>query len=269
MSGSCYESPGGRPQGPHSWFSEGNDGSARGDGMARRTSVGRTALFGTALAALAALTAGCTQSPAHKAPPPIRTPRPRPSPVAGPAHPVGEAARLGRADDELITLMGSTSLPEERPRPAQDAVVVIHRVRGDGGEVGWLSGDDFCLGYYRTAYTTVACGSYHTTAKAPVKVLGPLIAVDNFSAGSKDRDQPQISVAVVGDAGPYRVVGDRAHEVVLHQARAVLDPARPVTLLSWTSPAPVSSKGVRICDAAGAHCVDPDEGTALPPTAGT
>ncbi|MBM9508441.1 hypothetical protein [Actinacidiphila acididurans] len=164
----------------------------------------------------------------------------------------------------MVSLIRDMPPPGGSPQPRQDAMVVIHRVPGDGGEAGWISGDHYCLGYYRKALKEVLCGTYRLSAGSSVHALYPLSTVDNFSPRPRGTKPPfWVAVAVVGHPGPFRLVGDPHHRIDLHQARAALEFDRPVTFLAWSIAADMGREQPLICDAHEIHCLDID-GTLTP-----
>ncbi|MER5402018.1 hypothetical protein [Streptomyces sp. NPDC002599] len=220
--------------------------------------VGRFTACGVLFLALA----GCTSEGHGKA---AGTPRPTasalssasaaPTPVAGPARPVGVAARLGPKDSALAKWLNTADLPQGHPAPAQNTVVVIHRGQKGSGEVGWISGDSYCLGYYREDESGFTCGPYRVAHDPSVPTVGRMEGITDHMPSSDEPPQRHYRLAiVVDDPGPFHFTGDD-HQGLLYQARATLEPNRTVTFLEWGYTGPSIPLRAKICSASTPRCI--------------
>ncbi|WP_377273110.1 hypothetical protein [Peterkaempfera sp. SMS 1(5)a] len=158
------------------------------------------------------------------------------------------AAKLGPKDGALIKWLTTANLPDGRPHPDLNTVVVIHRGPKGGGEVGWLAGDDFCLGHDNLGQSQFECGTYRVTQD----LREPTAAMYGVLDYPASKSGPSLNLAfVVGDPGPFRFTGEEHR--TLYQARATLDPDRDVTFLEWFNAGAAPGQR-RICSAARARC---------------
>lgn len=156
-----------------------------------------------------------------------------PALAAGSVHPTG-AARLGPKDGALKKWITTTSLPKGFSTPDLDMVVVIHRGRRGTGEVGWISGDGYCLGHtFVGGGGGTLCGPYSVAQDPSVPRTGRMTGVlDHVPDPDEAPENYGTLAVVVGDAGPFYFTGDEERGF-LYQAQATMEPGRTVTFLEW------------------------------------
>ncbi|MCX4576597.1 hypothetical protein OHB41_26180 [Streptomyces sp. NBC_01571] len=151
--------------------------------------------------------------------------------------------------------LNTAAPPQGHPIPALNTVVVIHRGQKGTGEVGWISGDGYCLGYRREDGAGFKCGPYNVAQDPSVPRIGRMEGIPDHMPSSDEFQHRYYSLAVVvDDRGPFHLTGDE-HQGFLYQSRATLEPDRTVTFLEWGHNGPEIPPQAKVCSASTPRCI--------------
>lgn len=175
---------------------------------------------------------------------------------SGTTHPV-EAARLGPKDGALMDWLDGASLPAGNSPPERGQVVVARRGPAGTGEVAWMSGGTYCLGYRtQDRNSGFECGPYQAATDPNDPAFARMEWPQRMSSPQTPQPAGRTLVAILDDPGPFYFRGDQGHGV-LSESHATLAPHHTVTFLDWIYEGIGNSIpiGAEVCSTATAACL--------------